>query len=203
MRRGRAAPDPGAPAPAAAEQGVGGGQGIHRPPPSPAERAVHAARGPAPPRPVDEHARALAVGIRAALPGWVAQSVERLLVAYRGSADPTVMASAREAATAAAADIGDRVGALLAADIDEQQANPLYLLREAVRYPTEVLRSAGVPPVERDRFAEERFPDDDYDLTPASFADIDPDLLPLGLAWGAAKAWEHRRRHAPSPGRSS
>jgi hypothetical protein len=41
------------------------------------------------------------------------------------------------------------------------------------------------------------FPDDDYGLTPASFADIDPALAEPGLAWGAAKAWVHRRRHQP------
>ena len=149
---------------------------------------------------MEEQARALAAGVEAALPAWVERSVERLLIAYRGSTDPAVMASARDAATAAVADVGARVRALLGADIDEQGANPLAILREAVRYPTEVLRAAGVPPVERDRFSEERFPHDDYDLTPASFADIDPSLQDLGVAWGAAKAWEHRRRHAATPG---
>ena len=43
--------------------------------------------------------------------------------------------------------------------------------------------------------AEESFPDDDYDLAPASLADVDPDLVELGVAWGAAKAMAHRRRH--------
>lgn len=151
---------------------------------------------------VEEQARALAVGICAALPGWVERSVERLLVAYRGAADPSVMASAREAGARAGADVGKRVRSLLAADIDDQHTNPLSVLRQAVSYPTEVLRHAGVPAVERDAFSEERFPDDDYDLTPASFADVDPQLGELGLAWGAAKAWEHKRRHA-KPGGSS
>ena len=52
-----------------------------------------------------------------------------------------------------------------------------------------------MPPVERDDFAREAFPDDDYDLTPASFADVDPSLFEPGVAWGAAKAWTHRQRH--------
>jgi len=52
-----------------------------------------------------------------------------------------------------------------------------------------------MPPVQRDSFAEASFPDDDYDLAPASLADVDPDLLEPGLAWGAAKAMAHRRRH--------
>ena len=38
-------------------------------------------------------------------------------------------------------------------------------------------------------------PDDDYDLVPTSFADLDPSLRELGLAWGAARAYVHRARH--------
>ncbi|HEY3809796.1 MAG TPA: hypothetical protein VGL49_00065, partial [Acidimicrobiales bacterium] len=82
-------------------------------------------------------------------------------------------------------------------DIDAQRTTPLALLRHAVRVPTEVLRDAGMAPVARDRFAREAFPDDDFDLSPASWADIDPALTELGITWGAAKAFEHRRRHRP------
>lgn len=145
---------------------------------------------------LEDQARALADGVDAALPRWVERSVANLLVAYTGSADSAVMVAAREAGVGARADVGARVRVLLEADIDEQRTNPLTILRQAVRYPTEVLRQAGVPPVRRDRFAEERFPDDDYDLTPTSFADIDPSLFDAGLAWGAAKAWVHKHRHA-------
>ena len=144
---------------------------------------------------LEEHARALADGIDAGLPRWVERSVERLLVAHRGAADPMVMAAARDAGERARADVGARVRALLDADIDDQHTNPMSILRQAVRYPTEVLLQAGVPPVRRDRFALERFPDDYYDITPASFADIDPSLFDHGVAWGAAKAWAHKQRH--------
>ncbi|MDP8975957.1 MAG: hypothetical protein M3N28_06265 [Actinomycetota bacterium] len=144
---------------------------------------------------LEEQARALADGVDTALPGWVERSVEHLLVAYTGSADPAAMAAAREAGERARSDVGARVRALLETDIDEQRTNPLSILRQAVAYPTEVLRRTGVPPVERDRFSEERFPDDVYDLTPASFADIDTSLFDTGLEWGAAKAWVHKQRH--------
>lgn len=145
---------------------------------------------------IEEQARALADGIDASLPGWVERSVERVLTAQSRSIDPSVLAAARAAGQRARTDVGARVRALLAADIDEQRTSPLSLLRQAVAYPTEVLRHAGAAPVERDRFAEERFPDDDYDLTPASFADVDPSLFEAGVAWGAAKAWLHKQRHA-------
>lgn len=141
-------------------------------------------------------AGALADAIEAALPGWVERSVEHLIVAYTGTA-PTaeVRQAAAQAGAAARVEVGAHVRALVLADVDEQRTTPLTLLRQAVRYPAAVLRDAGVPPVQRDRFAEEAFPDDGYDLSPATFADIDPALKDLGLAWGAAKAWEHRRRH--------
>lgn len=148
---------------------------------------------------VAERAAALATAVEAALPGWVERSVERLLVARSDEADPAVMGEARRAGQAARAEVGGRVRSLLEADIDEQRSGPLAVLRSAVAYPTAVLRAAGMPPVERDAFSEEHFPDDDYDLTPATFADVDPSLHDPGLAWGAAKAWAHRRRHLPRP----
>ncbi len=85
---------------------------------------------------------------------------------------------------------------LLAADIDEQRTGPLALVRAAVRYPASVLSAAGVLPVQRDADAVRLFPDDAFDLSPGSFAELHPDLRVPGLEWGAAKAYVHRRRHA-------
>jgi hypothetical protein len=140
-------------------------------------------------------ATALADGVEQALPGWVEAGVRRLLVAYTGTAEPSVMTAAGDAGAAAAADVGRRVRALLAEDVDAQWTNPLSIVRSAVVYPTEVLRAAGVPPVVRDALAERQFPDDDYDLTPTRFADIDPALHDPSLAWGAAKAFIVKTRH--------
>ena len=144
---------------------------------------------------MDEQAKALADAIEAALPAWVARSVERVLAQTGRRADPAVTAAAAAAGVRARDEIGPQVRALLEADVDEQRTTPLSILRTAVRYPTAVLRDAGVPPIERDDFAREAFPDDVYDLTPASFADVDPSLFEPGVAWGAAKAWTHKQRH--------
>lgn len=147
---------------------------------------------------VEEQAAALAAAIEAALPGWVERSVERLVTAYAGPAAAVeARPAARRAGLEALADVGPSARALLEADADRQRDTPLNLLRQAVRYPTAVLRDLGVPPVVRDEFAQAQFPDDDYDLTPASFADISPELAGPGLAWGAAKAWAHLQRHPP------
>ena len=135
-----------------------------------------------------EYAEALAKGVERAIPAWVVRSVERVSSAIAPEA-------VNDAAARAKADVGSAVRRLLETDIDQQTTTPLALLRSAVRYPTELLKEAGVAPVERDRFAEEAFPNDIYDLTPASFADLDPELAEPGLAWGAAKAFVHKRRH--------
>ncbi len=147
---------------------------------------------------MDEYAAALVEVIEEVLPGWVERSVASVLVAAGLEVGDGVRADAAEAGRRAAAEVGAALRALLAADIDEQRSNPLSLLREAVRYPTEVLRRAGAMPVpvgERDDVKVRLFPDDVYDLSPATFADVDPRLTEPGLIWGAAKAHEHLRRH--------
>jgi hypothetical protein len=144
---------------------------------------------------IHAYAEVLADGVEAALPTWVVQSVERIMAAWLGHVPPAVAEAAEVAGQEARSDTGRAVRRLLMSDIDEQRTTPLALIRRAVKYPTAVLRSAGVPPVERDRFSVDAFPEDDYDLSPRSFADVDPALAEAGIAWGAAKAFAHRRRH--------
>lgn len=140
------------------------------------------------------HAAALADAVERVLPAWVERCV-RLRCHEAG-----VEVSEEIAAAAAAAGIRCRdqvapaVRDLLGADPDEQPTTPLSLLRAAVVHPTVVLAAAGVPPVDRDEFARRSFPQDVYDLTPASFAAIDESLHEPGLTWGAAKAHVHLRR---------
>lgn len=133
-------------------------------------------------------AAALADAVEVALPGWVERCVVTLVEAHRGVIDGGTRASARAAGVRAAEEVGGQVRALLATDVDEQRANPLALLRSAVRYPAAVLAEAGVPAVVRSPFDEEAFPDDVYGLAPATWSDIDPALHERGLVWGAAKA---------------
>jgi hypothetical protein len=135
-------------------------------------------------------ADALADAAVAALPAWV----ERCVTSRLELVDGEVRAAAAEAGRRAAVEVGDELRALLAADVDAQDTNPLAVLRGAVRYPTEVLRAAGAAPVRRDDFAERAFPDDVYDLAPATWADVDPSLHERGIVWGAAKAHVVRAR---------
>ncbi len=134
------------------------------------------------------YALALADGIEAALPGWVSRCVELVADAWRPGLGAELAADARVAGNAATTEIGPRVRALLLTDVDAQRSGPLAVLRQAVAFPTKVLADASVGPVARDDFAERAFPADVYDLSPASFADIDGALHEPGLIWGAAKA---------------
>lgn len=136
----------------------------------------------------------LAAAVEGALPGWVVRGVRARAEGAGMPVTDELVQDAREAGDRARIEVGALVRELLATDIDRQRTTPLALLRGAVRYPTAVLRAAGVSPVPRDRDAERLFPDDVYDLTPASFADIDPALHEPGLVWGAAKAHVHLAR---------
>lgn len=139
-------------------------------------------------RALAEQGRLLADALVAALPAW---SV-RVVTALGG---PGLAAPGEAAGREAAAAIGPRLHRLLAADVDEQRANPLAVARQAVPWPTEVLRSAGVAPVARDDHDREHFPDDVYGLTPMTFADLDETLQEPGIVWGAMKAHVHLARH--------
>jgi hypothetical protein len=146
------------------------------------------------------YAEALADGVESALPVWVKGCVDRVVRAWNGDVSRRVEAAAEAAAASARRDVGSAVRHLLMSDLDDQKTTPLAILRTAVRYPTAVLTALEVPPVERDRFSAEAFPDDVYDLSPSSLADISPELADVGIAWGAAKAFVHRRRHGGSAG---
>jgi hypothetical protein len=140
------------------------------------------------------YATALADGVERAIPGWVDRAVRSVLAAQGIAVTGDVEAGIDDAAARARAVGAPRVRGLLEADVDAQRGNPLAVLRSLVRYPTAVLRAAGARPVARDEFAVRNFPDDAYDLSPATFADVDPALHEPGLVWGAAKAHVHLAR---------
>lgn len=136
------------------------------------------------------YAEALADGVEQALPAWVAAAVRRRLPGDPGPWRDEVERAGRDAVD----DVGKRVRELLRLDIDEQWTNPLSLIRSAIRYPNRVLEAAGAPEIPRDQQAVRFLPEDVYDLAPATFADLSPELHDLGIGWGAAKAHVHLRR---------
>lgn len=144
-----------------------------------------------------QHGQELADVVEQVIEGWVLRCVATRWSQFHGvDLPPQLTAEATRVATVARREVGAELRSLLAADLDAQRSGPLSVLRGAVRFPTAVLRAAGVAPVVRDAFAERAFPADDYDLSPAAFSDLDPALHDPGLRWGAAKAYAalHRRR---------
>jgi methionine aminopeptidase len=140
------------------------------------------------------YAGALADAIDAAIPGWTDRSIRRVLADQHISIDDAVADRISAASTEARSEGSPRVRALLETDVDAQTTNPLSVLRSLVGHATAVLRAAGARPVARDEFRERVFPDDVYDLSPASFSEVDPSLHDPGLVWGAAKAHVHLAR---------
>lgn len=147
---------------------------------------------------LDATGAAIVAGVEAQVPAWVRAQVERLLDAW-GRAAAGVRARAEEASAEAGAGAAARVTAelraLFAVDPEDQRATPLEIVRTVYREPTAVLEAVGVPPIVRDEFDERAWPDDVYGLVPRTLGDLgDPDLAPLHLAWGMAKAAVIRTR---------
>ncbi|MFZ0664555.1 MAG: hypothetical protein WAM97_02290 [Acidimicrobiales bacterium] len=142
----------------------------------------------------------LADAVIEAVPGWIESCVLTRFdewTRYSGVAGDRseVSALAMEAGRVAAGELAAPLRELVTAGVDAQRNTPLGLVRPLVSHATAVLRAVGVPPVERDDFERSRFSNDDYRLTPVSLAALGPEVGDLALAWGAAKAMAHKRRH--------
>jgi hypothetical protein len=116
---------------------------------------------------------------------FIADAWDRLDAESRARLDADAIAAGDAATTRVVAALRD----FFVTPPAEQRTTPLEIVRSATRDVTAVLSAAGIPAVERDEFAERAFPDDLYDVTPATLADLgDDELGPLQLAWGLAKA---------------
>ena len=138
---------------------------------------------------------ALADAVDQVLADWVVRCVVGRCTDAGVPVTDVVRTQAAAAGEECRAQVVPDLRALLARDLDEQQGTPLGLLRDAARFPTQVLAQLGVPHVRRDEFDERADPDDVYALAPAAFADVDESLTGPGIAWGAAKAHVHMARH--------
>jgi hypothetical protein len=142
----------------------------------------------------------LAQELEIALPAWVEARVRFICQAWALDWSEEIANDTQEAGKKCATEVGLRLRQLLESGIDQQDTNPMSILRSATNYPTQVLKNYDIPPIERDDFSEDAFPDDVYGLTPAAFADFGQTAHELGIAWGAAKAHTHfsKRREAQS-----
>jgi hypothetical protein len=77
---------------------------------------------------------------------------------------------------------------LLILPFPDQRRGPLEVFQEAMKFPTDFLRQAGVETPRRDPAAEAALPGDSYDLAPASSRDLGEEVWAIHLTWGATKA---------------
>ncbi|MFM7069027.1 MAG: hypothetical protein ACKOYM_06150 [Actinomycetes bacterium] len=142
-----------------------------------------------------QYGAALADAVDAVVYDWVVRLVVDRCTQAGIPVTDAISVRADRAAEACRAQVVPALRVLLALDVDEQRETPLGLLRDAARFPTQVLAELGVPHLVRDGFDERVDPGDVYGLAPAAFADIDESLTGPGIAWGAAKAHVHLARH--------
>jgi hypothetical protein len=146
---------------------------------------------------VDQYAQQLVDAVHVVLADWLVRCV--VITAQRSTVgvSPALLEAAQAMSHQATPTVMHQLTELLETDVDAQRTNPLSLLRGAVSYPTRVLQSVGVASVHRDDFAVRAFPTDIYNLSPATWIDIDESLQEPGLIWGAWKAktvLDRRRR---------
>lgn len=141
-------------------------------------------------------AEALEAAISEVLEPWLVRCVLDTVHHEQGTVPGDLVEQARDMAVEAAAVVRAEVHGLLSTDVDAQADTPLSVLRRAVRFPTEVLRTAGIAPVPRDAVEQRAFPDDLYGLAPRTWADVGPGVHDAAIVWGAWKAAVvlHRRR---------
>lgn len=132
--------------------------------------------------------RDLIAAVERVVERWLADAAKQVFVRQRGEVTTEFAAAADAAAREGSAWVVGRLHSTLEVDVDAQRINPLQTLREAVRFPTGVLREAGIPAVSRDEYDEKINPDDIYGIGPAHWNDIDESLTEPGIVWGAAKA---------------
>ncbi len=137
---------------------------------------------------MNEYPQRLVDAVREVIGPWLVRCVVNTSTRMTGTCAASLRAEAEEMALLSKPVVMAELVALLDTDVDAQRSNPLSVLRSAVRYPTAVLRAAGIAESSRDEFAVRAFPDDVYNLSPATFADVHETLIEPGLIWGAWKA---------------
>lgn len=143
-----------------------------------------------------EVAAELTRGLEEHVRGWIRRVVtERIPPEWSDERTETFGADVVAVADQIHADVLPRLERLLALDVDEQRAGPLGVLRASVGPANRLLADAGVAAPRRDPVTASMFPDDPYDLGPANFDDVDPQLHDIGMIWGAAKAHVVLVRH--------
>jgi hypothetical protein len=117
---------------------------------------------------------------------------------FDAQARARVLDDAATAGSAASARVAGELRALFARPPRQQAVTPLEIIRSLRVEATAVLRAAGVPEVERDRYEERSFPDDVYGIVLRTPVELGDEALGGALlAWGLGKARSLRAERTP------
>ena len=141
----------------------------------------------------------LVAAIRDAVPGWIVAAVTARLDGLSEVDAAAALERAVAVGPAAAEALAARIDSLVTLPIDLQTTTPLALLRTVAVHPTTILTEAGAAPLRRDPFEQRANPDDVFAIAPPTWADLGEDVMAAGMAWGAAKAYLHKKAHTPRP----
>ncbi len=140
---------------------------------------------------IEFYATQLVDAAKAAVPRWIEQQISQRLP---DPIDKQTSQQIQQLAAEASTHIVAELEILVFTDIDQQRTTPLSILRQLVSTVTEVLDKHDTQRPRRDSQKAALYPDDIYDVTPANFAAFGADMHEAGIAWGAAKAYEHLHR---------
>lgn len=134
------------------------------------------------------YAKRLLDVVVSAVPVWIDDSVRKIVCRHLGVVNDDIAAEIVVAGKEAQDFVSQRLSILLTTDVDEQSSNPLQILRDSARFPTQILLNAGIPTPKRDHFDEQINPDDVFGLGPYTWRDLGEDVHDAGIEWGAWKA---------------
>ena len=129
-----------------------------------------------------------------ATPRWIRHSVLAVTRAQQIPIPDDRRGLVEEAAARGEQFVDRHLRELLETDIDRQTTTPLSILRDAARFPVEVLHDLGAQEVHRIDVERWAFPNDPFGVTPVSLAELGTEVQQAGIAWGAAKAYLHLQR---------
>lgn len=138
--------------------------------------------------PLEPYPQELFDAVMEAAPAWIQSRIVAVTTAEFGVCPVELRDRLDEISRATSEVIAENLAQLLSTDVDEQQTNPLHVLRSATLIATNALKDAKVTPVRRDEFEVRAMPDDVYAIGPLTWRDLGESVHDAGITWGAWKA---------------
>ena len=128
----------------------------------------------------EPYSAALFEAVLAATPQWVQRRLHEIAPGVSFDVDGIV--------TRVQSALRNDLASLLRRDVDQQQENPLHVIRRCAETVRDDLEAVGVAHVQRDEFETRAMPNDVYAFGPLTWRDLSEEVHEAGISWGAWKA---------------